>query len=290
MKPIHIILMLCTVAVWGFNFVATRVALEIFSPEQMAFARSVLTLAILLPWWKPFKRIPWQLMAAALAIGAGSFYLLYQAISITESLTTVAVGTQLMPPLSAILALLFFHEHISSRKWLGILIATMGAVYLAGATTSILSLEAMGMTILSVFLYSGASIIIGKSKSVSVWSMLAWIAAMSLLPLGLMAAVSGPLYPDLNQIQIHHWLALLFAVVFSALFGQAVLFSLYRRYPVSDVAPWVLLIPFFAGLSSILVYGESISISLFLGGAIVLLGVWVQQSSDGRTAKDTPAF
>jgi O-acetylserine/cysteine efflux transporter len=290
MKPIHILLMLCTVAVWGFNFVATRVALEMFSPEQMAFARSVLTLAILLPWWNPFKRISWQLMAAALAIGAGSFYLLYQAISITESLTTVAVGTQLMPPLSAILALLFFHEHISSRKWLGILIATMGAVYLAGATTSSLSLEALGMTILAVLLYSGASIVIGKSKSVSVWSMLAWIAAMSLLPLGLLAAASGPLYPDLNQIQIHHWLALLFAVVFSALFGQAVLFSLYRRYPVSDVATWALLIPFFAGLSSILVYGESISLSLFLGGAIVLLGVWVQQRSDNKTAKGTATF
>ena len=53
MKPIHMLLMLCTVAVWGFNFVATRVALEMFSPEQMAFARSVLTLAILLPWWQP---------------------------------------------------------------------------------------------------------------------------------------------------------------------------------------------------------------------------------------------
>jgi O-acetylserine/cysteine efflux transporter len=290
MKPIHIILMLCTVAVWGFNFVATRVALEMFSPEQMAFARSVLTLAILLPWWNPFKRIPWQLMAAALAIGAGSFYLLYQAISITESLTTVAVGTQLMPPLSAILALLFFHERISPRKWLGILIATMGAVYLAGATTSSLSLEALGLTVLAVLLYSGASIVIGKSKSVSVWSMLAWIAAMSLLPLGLLAVVSGPLYPDLNQIQIHHWLALLFAVVFSALFGQAVLFSLYRRYSVSDVATWALLIPFFAGLSSILVYGESISLSLFLGGAIVLLGVWVQQRSDDKTAKGAPTF
>ncbi len=290
MKPIHILLMLGTVAVWGFNFVATRVALEMFSPEQMAFARSVLTFVILLPLWKPFKRIPWQLVAAALAIGTGSFYFLYQAISITESLTTVAVGTQLMPPLSAILALLFFHERISSRKWFGILIATMGAVYLAGATKSSLSAAALGMTVLSVLLYSAGSVTIGKSKSVSVWSMLAWIAAISLLPLGMMAAASGPLYPDLKLLQIHHWLALLFAVVFSALIGQAVLFNLYRRYPVSEVAPWTLFIPFFAGLSSILVYGETISLSLFLGGAIVLFGVWVQQSSDRTTAKGPPAF
>ncbi len=290
MKPIHILLMLCTVAVWGFNFVAMRVTLEVFSPEQMAFARSVVTLVILLPWWKPFKLIPWQLAAAALAIGAGSFYLLYQAISITESLTTVAVGSQLMPPLSAILALLFFHEHISSRKWLGILIATIGAIYVTGATKSSLSVAALGLTVLAVLLYSAGSIVIGKSKSVDVWRMLAWIAAISLLPLGLVTAASGPLYPDPNLMQPHHWLAFLFAVVFSALFGQAVLFNLYHRYPVSDVAPWVLLVPLFAGLSSILVYNETISLSLALGSVIVLFGVWVQQSSGSKPSRCTPTF
>ena len=290
MKPLHVLLMLCTVAVWGFNFVASRVALEVFSPEQMAFARSVLTLAILLPWWKPFKRIPWQLLAAALAIGTGSFYLLYQAISITESLTTVAIGTQLMPPLSAMLALLFFHERISSRKWLGILIATIGAVYLAGATKSSLSVAALGLTFLSVLLYSAGSVTIGKTTSVSLWSMLAWISAVSLLPLGLVAAASGPLYPDPNLMHVRHWLAFLFAAVFSALIGQAVLFHLYRNYPVSDVAPWTLFIPFFAGLSAILVYGESMSFSLLLGGAVVILGVWIQQSTDDKTAKGTPTI
>ncbi len=284
MKPLHILLMLCTVAVWGFNFVASRVALEVFSPEQMAFARSVLTLVILLPWWKPFKRISWQLLAAALAIGTGSFYLLYQAISVTDSLTTVAIGTQLMPPLSAMLALLFFGEHISHRKWLGIVIATLGAAYLAGAATSSLSTLALGMTVLGVLLYSAGSIVIGKFKSVSLWSMLAWISAMSLPPLGLMAAISGPLFPDPGLMQIHHCLAFLFSVVLSALIGQAVLFYLYRKYPVSDVAPWALLIPLFAGVSSILVYGESISLSLVVGGAIVIVGVWIQQSGDGSKA------
>jgi O-acetylserine/cysteine efflux transporter len=283
MNPRHIVLMLCAVMVWGFNFVATRVALESFSPEQMAFVRSALTLIILLPWWKPLKGITWQLMAAALAIGTGSFYLLYQAVSITESLTTVAIGTQLMPPLSALLALLFFRERISSRKWAGILIATLGALYLAGATTSSLSVTALGITVLSVLIYSAGSIVIGKSTTVGVWNMLGWIAATSLLPLGLLAAASGPLYPDPDLIQLRHWLALLFAVVFSALFGQAVLFELYRRYPVSEVAPWALFIPVFAGLSSVLAYGESIPPSLFFGGAIILLGVWIQQRGDGRT-------
>ena len=93
MSPPHILLMLLTAAVWGFNFVATRIALEIFAPEQMAFARALLTLILLLPWWRPLAGISWRLLLAALAIGTGAFYILYEAIRITESLTTVAIGT-----------------------------------------------------------------------------------------------------------------------------------------------------------------------------------------------------
>lgn len=270
-------MMLSIVVVWGFNFVASRMVLEVFSPAQLAFARSVLTLAILLPWWKPLKPIPLKLLAAALSIGALAFYLLYEAIGMTESLTTVAVGTQLMPPLTAILALLFFHEHISMKKWLGILIATVGAIYLASASNSTLSITALGLTVLSILFYSIGSIIIGKSRSVSVWRMLAWISFVSLIPLGLIAAASGPVYPDLAQMQTRHWLSFLFAVLVSGLLGQAALFYLYRKYPVSDVAPWALFIPFFTGLFAILFYDEPMTFSLILGGAIVLFGVWIQQ-------------
>lgn len=288
MKPLHILLMLGTCAVWGFNFVATRIALELFTPEQMAFARSALTLILLLPWWKPLRGLPWQLLAAALAIGTGSFYLLYEAIRMTESLTTVALGTQLMPPLSALLALLLFHEPVSGRKWLGIAIATLGAIYLAGSTPSSLSGAALGLTVLAVFFYSAGSITIGKAHSVSVWNMLAWIAGLSLVPLGALASLSGPLLPSLQLLEPRHWAAFLFIVVLSGLIGQAVLFYLYRIYAVSDVAPWVLLVPFFAGLSSVVVYDEPIPLSLAAGGAVILVGVWIQQSSEVRPTGGAP--
>jgi O-acetylserine/cysteine efflux transporter len=288
MKPLHILLMLGTVVVWGFNFVASRVALEVFSAEQMAFLRAALTLAILLPWWRPLAGLPWQLAAAALAIGAGAFYLLYQAIDVTDSLTTVAIGTQLMPPLSAVLAFVFFREYVSSRKWLGILVATLGAIYVASGADSSVSLTALGLTLLSVLLYAAGSILIGKTTSVGLLNMLAWIAAVSLLPLGLLAAASGPLLPEPAIMEARHWLAFLYTVVFSALLGQAVLFHLYRNYPVSEVAPWTLLVPFFAGISAILVYGESIPASLLLGGGVVILGVWIQQGSAAPAARGSP--
>lgn len=290
MKAAHILMILGTVAVWGFNFITMRVALEVFSPIQMALVRSALTLLLLWPFWKPLTRIPWKLMAAALAIGGAAFPLLYAAVGLTESLTTVSVATQLMPVLSAVLAWMFFHEHVSTVKWTGIAIATAGAAYLAGATQSQLSVMAFGLTVLSVLFYAGGSIIIGKSHEAGVMRMLAWTAAMSLPVLGALAAVSGPILPDLGPMEARHWGSLFFLVVMGGLLGQASLFYLYRRYPVSQVAPWVLLIPLFVGLSSVWIYDEAITLTLVLGGGVVLLGVWIQQSAAGRKAPSAPAL
>lgn len=278
MKPVHIFLMLCAAAIWGLNFVVTRIALEVFSTEQMAFARAWMTLIIMLPWWKPWIKVPIRFIAAALMVGTVSFYCLYEAIKMTDSLTTVAIGTQLMAPIAAIIALVLYHEQVSNRKWLGILVATVGAIFLAGTSGFGVSAAALGMTIISVFFYAAGTIIVSKTASVSVWRMLAWIAAAGIIPMGLMAAATGPLFPDVDLIEMRHWWSLAYAILLSALLGQAVLFYLYGKYPVVNVAPFMLLIPVFAGLFSVIVYKESLSSGLIVGGLIVLLGVWIQQS------------
>jgi O-acetylserine/cysteine efflux transporter len=271
--------MVCTAAAWGLNFVAMRVTLEVFSPGQMAFARAAMTLLVLLPWWQPWRRVEPKVLVASLVIGALSFYLMYAAIGLTDSLTTVAIGTQLMAPITAILALIFYREPVSGRKWLGISIATLGAMFIAGASGFGLSAAALGLTVIAVSSYSAGSLVLSKSSTVGIWRLLAWISAAALIPLALLAAASGPLYPDLETLQWRHWVALVYAVLISALLGQAVLFFLYRKYPVADVAPYVLFIPVFAALFSILVYQEHIGLHVVLGGSAVLLGVWIQQGA-----------
>jgi len=285
MKPLHIFLMVCTAAAWGYTFIATRVALEVFTPEQMAFARAAITLVILLPWWKPSRAVSLKFLAASLAIGAIAYYLFYSAIRMTESLTTVAIGTQLMAPVSALVAFMFYREQIGIRKWFGIALATLGAVYLAASGTSVLSVMALGITVLAVSFYSSGSVVAAKSSTVDVWRMLAWISAMAIIPTALMAGFSGPLWPDLALLETRHWLAILFVFIISALLGQAVLFSLYRLYSISDVAPFVLLTPLFAGLFAVLVFNEPIGLSLWLGGVVVLLGVWIQQTGTSRSGE-----
>jgi len=261
------------------------VVLEVFSSFQLALGRSVLTLLILLPWWKPFQLLPLKLMFAALLIGAGSFYFLYLAIELTDSLTNVAVGTQLMPPLTAVLAWLFYKERISPRMWLGIGVASAGALYLVGVANSALSNAAFGVTILSIFGFSTGSIIIGKAKHKNIWCMLAWIAAVSIIPLGLVTAIEGSLFPELEQVELKHGLAFLSVVIISGLLGQGFLLHLYGKYPVTRVAPWMLLIPIFAGMFSVLFHYETISSNLVLGGVVILSGVWLQQGGAAKYSR-----
>jgi O-acetylserine/cysteine efflux transporter len=278
MKPLHIFLMVITAAAWGLNFVTTRVVLEVFSPEQLAFGRAFITLIVLLPWWQPWRRVSAQFLAAAFAIGVVSFYTLYAAIGMTESLTSVAIGTQLMVPISAVIALVVYQEQITRRKWVGIGVATLGALVLTGATGLGVSALALGLTVVSVTFYSFGSIVASKTESIGIWRLLAWISAVAIVPQGLLAWAAGPIYPDLATIKTVHWLALVFSALISALLGQAVLFFLYRSYPVSDVAPYILFVPIFAGLFSVLLFHEHISPGLAVGGAIILLGVWLQQT------------
>ncbi len=282
MKLFHIFLMVCTAAVWGYNFIAIRVVLEVFSPEQLAFARAMITLFVLLPWWKPWERVSIRFLGACLAIGAVAFYLLFIAVQMTDSLTTVAIGTQLLAPISALVALLFYREAISNRKWFGILLATGGAIYSATTGASVLSVAALGLTVLSVLFFSVGSIVATKSSSVNVFRMLAWISAMALIPTALMATLSGALLPDPALLDLKHWMALAFAILISALLGQAVVLSLYRVYPISDVVPFVLLTPAFTALFAILIYDESIGLKLLIGGVLVLAGVWIQQIGSRR--------
>jgi O-acetylserine/cysteine efflux transporter len=282
MTPLHTFLMIVTAAAWGLNFIATRVVLDVFSPEQLAFARACINLAVLLPWWQPWRPVSVKFLAAAFSIGVVSYYVLYAAIRMTESLTSVAIGTQLLVPISAIIALVMYQEQVTRRRWVGIAVATAGALVLTGTSGPGVSALALGLTLISVTFYSVGTIVASKTGAIGIWRLLAWISAVAVAPMGLIAWVAGPIYPDPETIKTVHWLALVFSALISALLGQAVLFFLYRAYPVSDVAPYFLIVPIFAALFSVLLLHERISPGLAIGGVVILLGVWLQQTR-GRT-------
>ena len=55
--------------------------------------------------------------------------------------------------------------------------------------------------------------------------------------------------------------------------GYGIWYTLVRRNPVGRVAPFLLLLPLFSVLGGVVFLGESLSLPVIVGGAIVLSGV-----------------
>src|SRR5262249_49471160 len=55
--------------------------------------------------------------------------------------------------------------------------------------------------------------------------------------------------------------------------AYAIWYSLLQRYRVEQVAPFILLMPIVGLLASALLLGEELSRSVFLGGAVILVGL-----------------
>ncbi len=75
--------------------------------------------------------------------------------------------------------------------------------------------------------------------------------------------------PDASALA---WYGFVYTIFVGTLF-HAGWYYLLRRYPVSTVAPLMLLLPVFGIGSGIVVYGDVLSSQIALGGALTLIGV-----------------
>jgi O-acetylserine/cysteine efflux transporter len=74
-------------------------------------------------------------------------------------------------------------------------------------------------------------------------------------------------------------------------FGYGLWYSLIRRHPVGQVAPFLLLLPVFSVIGGVILLGERLSLHVALGGAAVIAGVAfiLLERAPGAAAATTPA-
>ncbi|HUO63664.1 MAG TPA: EamA family transporter, partial [Terriglobales bacterium] len=95
MTPAHVLLTMLVVVIWGVAFVATRIALDVFSAPQLTALRFLIAAAPAV--WLARPPLPWRtLTAVGLSLFAGQF--LFQffgiALGMPPGLASVVVQTQ----------------------------------------------------------------------------------------------------------------------------------------------------------------------------------------------------
>jgi O-acetylserine/cysteine efflux transporter len=286
MKPQHLSLMLLICAIWGYNFVASKIAVSHFPPVFFTGLRFLGLALIMLPWLRWQKGQMQLVLWAALTMGTLHFALMFNGIALADDVAVVAVVVQLGVPIATLLAWAFLNEKVRWRRGAGIALAFLGTMVISFDPKVFGYKGAIIFCLLSVFAMSIGQILIRRIRDVNTLSMQAWVGIISGPSLLLLSFVaeSGQV-ASIQTAEWQHWGVLLYAILGVSLLGHGGAYFLLRRYPVSIVNPGFTLAPILGILSGIYFLGEQLSNRVIIGSAMTLLGVLIVTLRESKAAE-----
>jgi O-acetylserine/cysteine efflux transporter len=286
MRALHILLGILTTAIWGFNFVVLKVALEDIPPLLLTALRFSFACLPVLFLPKPPGMKPKHLIIVGFTAFLGQYIFLFVAMKQGMPAGLSSVTLQLQVFITILLSIVLLKERPKRQQVLG------GGLALAGLTT-IASTVGQGTSIpgvAMVFIVLAAATwaignftikFAGPDAGFGTLAGVAWISLVPILPaFALSLAFEGPgqWLQSWQTVRPIALLALSFTVVLSTWAGFMIWGRLLSTYTASVAAPFALLVPVFGGLSAYLILGETLtplrligSVMIFAGLAIILL-------------------
>ena len=290
-------------ALWGGNFAAMKTLLARISPADVMVLRvggaSLFFALLLLATGRPLiplKRADWIRL---LLIGLLGVTILNAAMTIGMNMISAALASLIVtsnPIHTALISRLMLGELLTRRKLAGIALAFAGLLIVlrfgsvAGATFDVRQVQ--GVLILALAPFSWAFYTVLSKPllrahppiHVAAYSTIAGSIPFLTLPLwrpgmfGRIGALDGP-----------GWLAALFVTLFSFVLGYVLWYRGLRVLTPSQTAVYIYLVPVFGLLSAWLILGERPTLFLLLGGATILTGVILTNTTArDRTRATTP--
>jgi drug/metabolite transporter (DMT)-like permease len=260
-------------------FAPIFVRLSDAGPVASAFWRTAIAAPILWAWALRTDPKPVPMSIGPLA-GAGLFFACDLGVwhwSITY--TSVANSTLLanLAPIFVTLAGWLLYRNSVTRTFLvGMAAAIAGMFILVGPNFAIggtrLAGDALGA--LTAVFYAGymLSIKSARDAGASTARLMAWsttITAIALLPVALVSP--QPMLPQAAQ----GWLILVGLALVTQVLGQGLIAYAFAHLPASLSSVSLLIQPVMAALFAWALFGEAIGLAQFVGGAVVLAGIWL---------------
>ena len=273
LRDLSLIVLVCLI--WGFNFIAAAQGMQHFSPLVFMTLRFLTVLVVMLP----FLRLPtvgqWgRLIFVCLAIGAVHFTTLFWAISRSSDLTSIAIIQQTYIPISVLLAISFLGEQVGWRTMVAIAVSFSGLVVLSFDPLIFSQLDVLLMALFASVAQDLGSVFMRGIKGVGALYFQAWTALLS-LPVLIIASLllEGGQLAAIQTADWLDWTSVAYSGLFSSIVGYGLFFILVQRHPVSSIMPYMLLMPLFAILFGVLIWGDRPGLKLLLGGSLVLAGI-----------------
>lgn len=276
-----------SVIFWGGTWIAGRLLAEHLSPYSAAFMRFFLASFFMFMMVKKFTghypRLQKKQLGPVLFLGSTGVFL-YNILFFT-GLSTVEAGRASLiiagtPTVMAVSSALFFKEKFTLAKISGFIISLTG-VGTVIARGSPLDLIHQGLTtgdlcILGCVVSWAAYSLAGK-KVVSVVSPLeavAWSCFFGMLMLMPFAFYHG-LITELAGANLVDWASIVYLAILGTGLGFSWYYEAIQAIGPSKAGIFINLVPVTAVLLGYLILDEKIGLSLAVGGAMVIGGVWI---------------
>src|SRR5262245_2520986 len=262
-------------AIWGASFLFMRIAAPVFGPILTAELRTLIAGVGLAAWFAAsgydpgYRRWARHYLVVGILSSAVPFLLwAYAALSLTAGLLAVLNATA--PMWGALLSAALLGERLRARRIAGLVVGVVGVALITRPEGgSQLHYPAIAATLVATFCY-GLSAIYMKRWASDVPPR--GMAAGSQLAAGILLIPFIPLWPA-SAVPTPGVVAAIFAL---GLLCGAIAFLLYFRLIVDLGATGGLtvtyLIPVFGVLWGVLFLGETVSLQMLAGAALVILG------------------
>jgi len=282
LAPRDLALILVVVAIWGFSFVAMKIALREAPPFALAALRFFFA-TVPLVFFVKRPRMPWRFVVGyGLAIGVFQFGLLFLALKLgmPAGLSSVVILVQVFFTIGLAVALL--NDRLRREDLLGAMVAAIGVVLLGayqileGHAGSFIGY----LLVIAGALAWGIGNVIAKHAAMryqaDMFALVVWSSLVSPLPLALLSfAFEGGLgvVSTVARASALMWGCVLLLAWGATLFGFASWAKLLHRYPIAFMAPFGLLIPVSGLASGAIFLDEKLAPMQWAGVGLVLVGL-----------------
>ena len=273
MKPADVCIAVMVAVIWGLAFVASRIALDEFSPELMTTLRFAIAALPCLFVRRP--KVSWPLLIAiSFTLFLGQF--LAQAFAIADGvpvgLSSVIVQSQALFTIA--FAALVFRELPTPMQTVGIGVATMGLLLICGTVGYDFSVGAFAIIMICPVSFAIGNLLLRRANGVRMFDLFAWlclVAAIPLLALTLVTNGPQPTWHALAHMSLTGLVCMLVLGAISTSIAYWLWGRLLRDYPAAQVVPFALLVPFVGSAASSVVFGETFG-PLRLAGMVTVIG------------------
>jgi len=275
MKPADVCIAFLVAIIWGLAFVASRIALDEFSPALMTTLRFAIAAVPCLFLRKP--DVSWPLLIAiSFTLFLGQF--LAQAYGIAHGvpvgLSSVIVQSQALFTIA--FAVIVFNERPTPMQTVGIGIATVGLLMICGTVGYDFSVSAFAVLMISPVSFAVGNLLLRRAQGAPMFDLFAWLCLTAAVPLFVLALITdgpAPTWQALSQMSLTGLLCMLALGGISTSVAYWLWGRLLRDYPAAQVVPFALLVPFVGAGASAIVFHEKFGALRLAGMATVIGGI-----------------